>query len=131
MTDPTPTVSDTAARARALLDAEPAAGGLEHVGWVKELIAAAPTLITDLLAEVDRLNARTPFCTKQELVRVLAERDAAVARADALDRMFVEVDGVEWCYVHEAEYVEGNPECGAADEHPCMFISLFYRAGDS
>jgi hypothetical protein len=44
---------------------------------------------------------------------------------------FIEVDGVEWCYAHEAEYVEGNLECGNADEYPCMTIPLFYRAGDS
>jgi hypothetical protein len=44
---------------------------------------------------------------------------------------FIEVDGVEWCYVHEAEYVEGNSECGDADEYPCMSIPLFRRAGDS
>ena len=50
--------------------------------------------------------------------------------ADRLEG-FVEVDGVEWCYVHEAEFVEGNPECGDADEYPCVTIPLFYRAGDS
>lgn len=46
---------------------------------------------------------------------------------------FVEVQGVKWCYVHEAEFVEGNPECGMGDqsELPCQTIGLFYRAGDS
>ena len=62
----------------------------------------------------------------------MAERpDPDTNPAAAAAFPFVEVDGVEWCYVHEAEFVEGNPECGDADEYPCVTIPLFYRAGDS
>ena len=51
------------------------------------LIAAAPTLITDLLAEVDRLHSLTegdPNTIYHEAAQLRAERDAAAARADAL-----------------------------------------------
>ncbi len=130
-TPDTPTDSDTAARARALLDAA-TPGPWDQVGATVEkevdagwcvvvadcdkvpdaaLIAAAPTLITDLLAEVDRLNAecrqlgtkmtgdtatdlRMIYAYELGLAEAEAERDAAVARADrlqeALDELTVE-----------------------------------------
>jgi hypothetical protein len=58
------------------------------------LIAAAPTLITDLLAEVDGLRAAldTPTAIYAEMLNFVgAERDAAVARADELEAAMLEM----------------------------------------
>lgn len=63
----------------------------------KGYVQDAVTLITDLLAEVDRLHSLTegdPNTIYHEAAQLRAERDAAVARADTLEAAIGDPDGL-------------------------------------
>jgi len=88
--------------ARRLLDAEPSGGSVEHVEWVKELIAAAPRLIAALLAERDADVSAGAVARTVAMSHIAAERDAERAareRAEAEARQLRELLHDVWLYI--------------------------------